>query len=193
VYILANAITGSSVTEVLKYYPTKIRVIFLVKKSALLYRHWNSVQAVRPIGPVEVKLYPFLTKALDGGEGSASHPGRSLSPGKTQYPLYRRLGGPQVWSGEVQKISPQPGFDPGTVQPVASRCTDYATGPSIFLKRFNILRVNDHFWGGGGGIKRPTSFVCSLTLSVNRNNWYKTPCYSLLRFRPVHNIGIFTM
>jgi hypothetical protein len=35
--------------------------------------------------------------------------------------LYRRLGGPQGRSGQVRKISPQPGFDPRTVQPVASR------------------------------------------------------------------------
>jgi hypothetical protein len=28
------------------------------------------------------------------GEGSVSRPGHSLPPGKTQYPLYRRLGGP---------------------------------------------------------------------------------------------------
>jgi len=40
------------------------------------------------------KLCPFLTTALVGGKGSASRPGRSLHPGKTRYPFYRRLGGP---------------------------------------------------------------------------------------------------
>jgi len=39
----------------------------------------------------------------------------------TRYPLYRRLGGAQGRSGRMWKISPQPGFDPRTVQPVASR------------------------------------------------------------------------
>jgi len=53
-----------------------------------------------------------LTSALEGGEGSASRPGRTLLPGKTRYPLYRRLGWPQGWSGQVRKISPPPGFDP---------------------------------------------------------------------------------
>jgi hypothetical protein len=43
------------------------------------------------------------------------------SPG-TQ--LYRTLSGPQGWSGRVLKISPPPGFDPRTVQLVASRYTD---------------------------------------------------------------------
>jgi len=57
-----------------------------------------------------------LTSALEGGEGSASRPGRTLPPGKTGYPFYRRLGGPQGRSGLVRKISPSPGFDLQTVQ-----------------------------------------------------------------------------
>jgi hypothetical protein len=76
-----------------------------------------------------ILLYPFMTTALEGGEGSASRPGRSLPPGETQYPLYRRLGGPQGRSGQVRKISPPPGFDPRTVQ-LVSRYTDYATRPT---------------------------------------------------------------
>ena len=68
-----------------------------------------------------------MTTVLEGGEGSAALPGRSLPPGKTRYPLYRRLGGPQGRSGQVRKISPPSEFDPQTVQPVASRYTDYAT------------------------------------------------------------------
>ena len=51
-----------------------------------------------------------MTTALEGGEGSASRPGRSLLPGKTPYPLYRRLGGPQGRSGHVRKISPPTGI-----------------------------------------------------------------------------------
>jgi len=72
----------------------------------------------------------FLTWPLEGGEGSASRPGRTLPPLKTRYPLYRRLGGPQGRSGQVGKISPPPEFDPRTVQPVDSRYTDYATRPT---------------------------------------------------------------
>jgi hypothetical protein len=45
-----------------------------------------------------------MTAALEGGEGSASRPGRSLPPGKTRYPLYRTLGGPQGQCGQVRKI-----------------------------------------------------------------------------------------
>jgi len=51
-----------------------------------------------------------MTTALEGGEWSASRPGCSLTPGKIWYPLYRRLGGHQDRSGQVQKISPPPGL-----------------------------------------------------------------------------------
>jgi hypothetical protein len=57
------------------------------------------------------------------------------SPGKTRYPLYRRQGGPQSRSGQVQKISPPPGFDPQTIQSVASHYTDYATRPMTGVGR----------------------------------------------------------
>jgi hypothetical protein len=76
----------------------------------------------RPNGPwggagIAVGLDPFMTTALEGVEGSASRPGPSLPPEKTRYPLYRRLGGPQGRSGQVRKISPPPGFDPGPSSP----------------------------------------------------------------------------
>jgi hypothetical protein len=71
-----------------------------------------------------------MTNGIRRGEGSASRPGRSLPLGKTRYPLYRRLGGPQDRSGQLRKISPPPGFELRTVQPVANRYTDWATRPT---------------------------------------------------------------
>ena len=65
-----------------------------------------------------------LDRGTRRGEGSASRPGRSFPPGKTRYPLHRRLVGPQGRSGQARKI------DPRTVQSVTSRCTDYATRPT---------------------------------------------------------------
>jgi len=85
-----------------------------------------------------------MTTALEGGEGSVSRPGRSLPPGKTRYPLYRRLGGPQGWSEQVRKISPPPGFDPRTVQPVASRYTNCATRPTLFPYTARIYPLQSH-------------------------------------------------
>jgi hypothetical protein len=55
------------------------------------------------------------------GVGGQCHAPAALPPGKTQYPLYRRLGGPQGQSGQVLKILPTQGFNPWTVQPIASR------------------------------------------------------------------------
>ena len=61
-----------------------------------------------------------------GGGWSAQHTG-CFTPGKeTRYLLCRRLGGPRCWSGWVRKISPPPGFDLWTVQPIVSRYTNYA-------------------------------------------------------------------
>jgi hypothetical protein len=40
------------------------------------------------------------------GVGVQGHALAGLTPGKTQYPLYRRLDGTQVRSGGVRKISP---------------------------------------------------------------------------------------
>jgi hypothetical protein len=71
-----------------------------------------------------IALLCFLDLGCRMGDGSASRSGRFLPPGKTRYPLYRRLGGSQGRSGQVRKIFSPPGFDPRTVQPVASRYTD---------------------------------------------------------------------
>jgi hypothetical protein len=73
-----------------------------------------------------------MTPTLEGGEGSVSRPGRSSPPEKTRNPLYRKLGGSQVRCGQVRKILPLPGFDPRTVQPVASCYTDDATRPTHY-------------------------------------------------------------
>jgi hypothetical protein len=45
--------------------------------------------------------------------GGQHHAPVALTPGMTRYPSYRRLGGPQGRSGQVRKILPPPGFDPG--------------------------------------------------------------------------------
>jgi hypothetical protein len=73
-----------------------------------------------------------LTSALDGGEWSASCPGRITYQGKsTWYALYRRLGGPQslsIRSGEKKYSQPLPGLEPSIIKPVAQRYTTYTDG-----------------------------------------------------------------
>ena len=58
-----------------------------------------------------------MTAALEGGEWSAARPGRTLPPGKTRYPLYRRLGGPQGRSGRAKNLVPT-GIRSRIVQPI---------------------------------------------------------------------------
>jgi len=65
---------------------------------------------------------------------------RQLYPrNETRYPLYRKLGGPRGRSGWVQKISPRQGFEPRTVRPIASYCTDWAT-PVALRKDSRIIK-----------------------------------------------------
>ena len=77
-------------------------------------------------GPDGEKRYSFTlpsTSALDG-VGGQHHTPAALPQGKTRYPLYRRLGGPQGWFGQMWKISPPLGFNPQTVQPIVNHYTD---------------------------------------------------------------------
>jgi hypothetical protein len=57
---------------------------------------------------------PFLTSVLGVGEWSASRPGRFTPGEEPQYPLDRRLGGPQSRSGrcgEEKNLLPLPGIE----------------------------------------------------------------------------------
>ena len=46
-----------------------------------------------------------MTTALEGGEWSEARPGPTLPPGKTRYPVYRRLSGPQGQSGRAENLN----------------------------------------------------------------------------------------
>ena len=70
-----------------------------------------------------------LTSALGGCGWLTPLPGR-LTPGKeAENPLYKRLGGPQVRSGRVRKISPPPEY-----------CRGVQT--FFFLRKVIIFNVN---------------------------------------------------
>ena len=94
--------------------------------------HPRSVHEV-PEGEKSCSSTLSLTSALDGVSGQCHAPA-AIHPEKTQYPLYRKLGGPQGGSGRVGKILPPSGFDPRTVQPVPTRYTDWATRPTLKKK-----------------------------------------------------------
>jgi hypothetical protein len=75
--------------------------------------------------------YSFLTSALEGGEWSASRPGRALPPGKEPpVPIVQEVGwAPQpVWTqGLEEKSSASVGGSTPAVQSAVRHCTDWAT------------------------------------------------------------------
>ena len=80
----------------------------------------------------------FMSPALDGGDWSTSCPGRFTS-GKDQVPTGQEAlwaSGP-LWTG-TEGLSPRRpgGFKPRTIQPTASRYTDYAILASLRLLIF---------------------------------------------------------
>ena len=79
-----------------------------------------------------------MTAAVEGGEWSAARPGRTLPPGKTRYPFYRRLVGPQGLSRRAENLV-STGIRSWTVQSVVSRYTDWATRPTRCTKVSNLF------------------------------------------------------
>jgi hypothetical protein len=73
--------------------------------------------------------------------GGQRHASAALLPGKTRYPLYSRKGGLQGRSRGVWKTTSPPGSDPRTVQPVASRCTDWAIPAPESFAVFLFLKI----------------------------------------------------
>ena len=62
-------------------------------------------QATKPRGGVEVYLYSFFNFGAKWGGWSTPRSGR-FNPGKTRYPLYRRLGGPRAGLTGAENLAP---------------------------------------------------------------------------------------
>ena len=80
-----------------------------------------------------------MTAALEGGEWSAARPGRTLPPGKTRNPFYRRLGELQGRSGRAENLVPA-GVRSRTVHVVAQSLyrQSYRAHDIIFTYNINI-------------------------------------------------------
>jgi hypothetical protein len=83
----------SVIMEKRVFFAREAEILYKVKLSR--YRHADDK------GERRYSSYLFLTSKLDEGEWSAlRRPGRALPWGKEPlYPLDRKLGGPQSWSG----------------------------------------------------------------------------------------------
>ena len=91
----------------------------------------------------------------------------ALPPGKIRYPLYRRLGGPKGQSGRVRKISPPPGFDPRTVQPVAGRYTNWVIPAPRKLRLQTDIPVS--YLVDAGFLSQPGQRLFRLPQSLQNN------------------------
>ena len=119
----------------------------------LMYRFYNNVSWKLSTGKSKVHLRTghdgtegyasivSLTSALVGVGGQRDAPAAfpRERPG-----AHMRLAGSHGRSGRVRKISPTPGFDPRTVQPVASRYTDWAIPD--YLKKFLYIAIIPFVW-----------------------------------------------
>jgi len=77
-----------------------------------LEQNTNAQRGIRGIAVLFLELWHYM------GVGGQRHAPAALAPSKTRYELYRRPGGPYGWSEMVRKISPPPGLDLRTVQPI---------------------------------------------------------------------------
>ena len=73
----------------------------------------------------------FLDHGTRRGWEVSITPWPLFNPGKEPVPIVQEAGWAPglVWTG-VENLAPPPGFDPWTVQPIASCYTDYATQPT---------------------------------------------------------------
>ena len=121
-----------------------------------------------------IALLCFQTSVLERDEGSASRLGRFLPPGKTRYPLYRRLGGPQGRSGR-QNISPHRDQIPGPSSLQSVAIPTELPGPYEYLSNTTKgLGMDSSGWGQrkmAGGCANGNE--CSWSTNTGR-----TTCFS---------------
>ena len=75
----------------------------------------------------------------------SSTPRPYFTPGRTQYPLYRRLVGPQGRSGRADILAP-PGFDPRAFQPVAESLYRLSYPVHTYMGRGDNIDFLIVFW-----------------------------------------------
>jgi len=126
-----------------------------------------------------------------------------FTPSKgTRYPLHRGLCGLQVRSGQAQKISTPPEFDPRTVQPIASRYTNWGSPaqncwnrrnnnrPICLLKAssctsqyfFSVMTLCgavDRYEYGGGKYRSMDSHYAGCCKPFHRNTSHHVPEYTM--------------
>ena len=94
---------------------------------------------------MKVYFYSFFNPRSRWGGWSTPGPVGFTPRKETLRPLYVRLYGPQGQSGRVRKIWPPPWFDSRTIQPVASRCTDYTKVLHVTKKKHSETKFQPNW------------------------------------------------
>jgi len=128
-------------TEVLYRYWGSVQALRLCTGTEALYRYWGSVQALRLCTGRTAHMRSISTGIALHFHDHGTKRGWGVSvtlrplfiPGKDPVPIVQKAGWAPRRSGHMLKISPPPGFNPQTIQPVASRYTDYVTRPTMYI------------------------------------------------------------
>ena len=113
--------------------------------------------------------------------GQQHAPARTLPPGKTRYPLYRRLGGPQGRPGRTENLFPT-GIRSRTVQPVVVAIPTELPGPQTYIHTYIHTHTHTHiyiyryiynsFLQDPDGAKRAQSFCNEKRAGITQDcNW----------------------
>ena len=125
-----------------------VKVKFFLEQAAVAYR-----------GSRCIALLLLQPRCLTG-VGGQRHAPAALPPGKTRYPLYRRLGGPQGRSGRVRKISP----------PTGIRSLDRpARSESLYRLSYPGRLQKLAIFAKGTNVKEERIYWCSLQLSYSQD------------------------
>jgi hypothetical protein len=131
IYIIGNRFHDLPVCSAVPQ-PLRHRVPLLASRILKKGRFLQFLQTTKALREnTGLALLCFYTSVLEGVRGqrhvpAAFYPREIHGTHSTE--------GWQGRSGQVRKISPPPGFDPRTVQPVASHNTDRDTWPTDFKK-----------------------------------------------------------
>jgi len=120
-----------------------------------------------------------MTAALEGGEWLAAPSGRNLPPGKTRYPFYRRLDGPQGRSGRAENLVAT-GIRSRTVQPVVSIPTELPGPQQRKIVVFWLKKNPPFYWAICGSCSTPTKHAeglknIRLILDMACNRYWTRP------------------
>jgi hypothetical protein len=133
--------------------------------SAPLYRLCTGRTARRGSRGIALLFHDHGTRR---GWGVSVTPQPLFTPGKDPVPIVQEAGwvpGP-VWTG-TENLAPSE-FNPQTVQPVASRYTDWATGPTRYCSHEPINKRNTY---PQFSVRSPSCFVdCPIGLMMGPSN-----------------------